>query len=760
MLDSKNGANFLRSERVPMAADEPSAAESLTYVLGVVRRQIFVVLVLMVLGVVFGAIFFVRAPQNYTATATLLINTRKIEIVQQPAVSDEMPMQTTGAVESQVELLKSDDVQLRVIRKLNLLEDQRFIGGNRSSFVRRLFHNIAPGYFKETPAPSEGEMQNLALKMFDDDMIVERVGVTYAIEIRFRSRYPDLSAEVANAVADAYIDMQRTSEYNAARRASDWLEERIPELRAKSEAAQKTVVDYKNAHNIVETASGQLIDDQRLVDMNVKLNAARDETLEAKARSDQFAALNGAGVSSAVASGSNGNFELLNKLRGEYIEISSKEAESSAKFGPNNLAIVGLRNQKAQLSSEIKEEIQRLKKTSESDYAAAQFREANVKKDFDAATAQAQEAKQAQVKLRELEASAHAFQDLYATYINRYNASLQQALSPISEASVISPATPLIQRDYKRTVQAAALFPIAGIMLGLGIALLREMLAGRVFLTSKSVQSRLGIACIGLLPKVHQGERTRWRTKKAQSGGDARTLVRGDRGISWTVVERPFSQFSEGVRSIKFAIDWENRSRSSRVVGITSAIANEGKSTVALAVAQMIANNGASVVLVDCDLRNPSLTRSIAPDATSGVVQLAFGRASLEQVVWKDPSTQLAFLPAIPNMGPPDPTSVLSSAELRRAFGELREKYQFVIVDLSPLAPVIDVCATIELVDAFVLVIEWGRTTADIVKRSLYALPVDSASILGAVLNKADIKTLATYDPYVTSYYFHKGDRQ
>ena len=211
---------------------------------------------------------------------------------------------------------------------------------------------------------------------------------------------------------------------------------------------------------------------------------------------------------------------------------------------------------------------------------------------------------------------------------------------------------------------------------------------------------------------------------------------------------------------MKLAIDLENRSRSSKVVGVTSAIANEGKSTVALAVAQMIANNGASVVLVDCDLRNPSLTRSIAPNAASGIVELAFGRASLEHVVWKDQSTQMAFLPAIPNMGPPDPPSVLSSAELRRAFDELREKYQFVIVDLSPLAPVIDVCATTELVDAYVLVIEWGRTTVDVVKRSLRAVPLVSESILGAVLNKADIKVLTTYDPYVTSYYFHKGDRQ
>ncbi len=763
MLDPKNGASVLSSEPVPpIAADEPSIPESIAHVLGVVRRQIIVVLVFALLGAAFGGIFLQHAPQNYTAKATLLINTRKIEIFQQPAVSDALSMQAVGAVESEVELLRSDEVALRVIKKLNLLEDPRFIGGNGPSFVRQLLHKLAPGYFAETPTLSEAELQNFAVEVFDGDLIVDRVGVTYAIEIEFRSRYPHLAAEVANAVADAYIDLQRTSEYSAARQASVWLEERIPELRAKSEAAQKAVIEYKNEHDIVETGGGQLLEDQRLGDMNLKLNTARDETLKAKARFEQFAALVGTGDPSAVTSGSNGNgvaSELLDKLRSKFLDVASKEAEFS-NLGLNNPAIISLRKQKAQLHSEIIEEIQRLKNTSESDYAAAQVREAQLKKVFDAAVARAQETRKAQVQLQELEASAHAYQDMYATYINRYNDSLQQAASPIAEASVISPATPLIQRDYKKTIQLAALFPVAGIMLGLGVALLREMLAGRVFLTSKSVQSRLRIACIGLLPKVHQGKWTRWQAKKAQSGADPRPLVRGDRGIGWTVVEHPFSQFSEGVRSIKFAIDLENRSRSSRVVGVTSAIANEGKSTVALAVAQMIANNGASAILVDCDLRNPSLTRSLAPNAASGIVELAFGRASLEHVVWKDQSTQMAFLPAIPHAGPPDPPSLLSSAEFRRVFDELREKYQFVIVDLSPLAPVIDVCATIDTVDAFVLVIEWGRTTVDIVKRSLRAVPLVSESILGAVLNKADIKVLATYDPCVTSYYYDNGNRQ
>ena len=173
-----------------------------------------------------------------------------------------------------------------------------------------------------------------------------------------------------------------------------------------------------------------------------------------------------------------------------------------------------------------------------------------------------------------------------------------------------------------------------------------------------------------------------------------------------------------------------------------------------------MARNGAQVIVVDCDLRNPSLTRSVAPDAAQGLVELVMDEASLENVVWKDRSTQLAFLPAIPHPGPPDPPSILSSSQLKRLFDELRKQYEYVIVDLSPLAPVVDVCATAELIDAYALVIEWGRTTVDVVQHALRAAPDIRKSLIGAVLNKANIKTLASYDPYLTGYYFDKGGRE
>jgi succinoglycan biosynthesis transport protein ExoP len=758
MLELNKGHMSLDGGLDVVTADEPSAAETFAYALGVIRRQIFVVLFFAMLGAALGAAVFFKAAPTYTATATLLVDTHKIEVLQQPAVSSEMPIGAMGAMESQIELLKSNQVALAVIKKLGLSEDPRFVGNGRPSVVRGLIYKYFHLFPPDQSPPSDTDRLERALKIFKRNLTVERVGAAYAIEVGFGWKYPDLAAQVANGVADAYNDLQRTSESDAARQASDWLETRIPELRSKSEAAQRAVVEYKTEHNIVETGNGQSIKDQHLADLNAKLNAARDETFKAKTRLDQLAAVGSASDLGATGNAliSNGDKnDVLSTLRNKYFEVAAKEVDASTKLGPNNPTIVSLHNQKAQLRSAILDEIQRLKQSSRSDYEAAVLRESELKNEFDAAVSQSQAANQAQVKLQELEASARAYQDLYNTFLSRYNASLQQAVSPVAGASVITPATPLLEEDYKKTFKLAALFPIAGLALGLGVALMREFLAGHVFRTSKSVQSRLRMACIGILPKVEAAQRPK-RLKRTQSDAAPRTLARADRAISWTVVDYPLSRFSEGVRSIKLAIDMDNRSRSVKVIGFTSAVPNEGKSTVALAVGQLIARNGASVIVVDCDLRNPSLTRSVASHATGGIVELVAGEASFEDVVWTDQSTQMAFLPAVPRPGPPDPPTILASVELKRIFDQLRTMYEFVVVDLSPIAPVVDVCATTELIDSYVLVIEWGRTTIDVVEHALRAAPDISKSILGAVLNKANIRELGRYDPYLSGYYYTK----
>ena len=173
MLDTKNQPHFLRSETVPIAADETSAAELLANALGVVRRQVFVVFGFALLGVALGGIYLALASPKYTATAKLLVDTRKMELIQQPAVYDEASIQSIGAMESQVELLRSDEVALRVIRKLNLAEDPRFIGDSVESVVRSLLHRVAPGYFGEPPALSEDERQSSARELFAKSLSVD-----------------------------------------------------------------------------------------------------------------------------------------------------------------------------------------------------------------------------------------------------------------------------------------------------------------------------------------------------------------------------------------------------------------------------------------------------------------------------------------------------------------------------------------------------------------------------------------------------------
>src|SRR5262249_50598571 len=160
-------------------------------------------------------------------------------------------------------------------------------------------------------------------------------------------------------------------------------------------------------------------------------------------------------------------------------------------------------------------------------------------------------------------------------------------------------------------------------------------------------------------------------------------------------------------------------------IAFTSTLPNEGKSTVAAGVAQVIAQSGSSVILVDCDLRNPSLSVSLAPNADFGLVDVISGKMALGDAIWTDPATKLAFLPAMAMAKPrlAQTNEILASDATKRLFDNLRLSYDYVVVDLSPLAPVADVRATTNLVDSYVFVVEWGRTNTSTVQRTLRNAP-------------------------------------
>jgi succinoglycan biosynthesis transport protein ExoP len=220
------------------------------------------------------------------------------------------------------------------------------------------------------------------------------------------------------------------------------------------------------------------------------------------------------------------------------------------------------------------------------------------------------------------------------------------------------------------------------------------------------------------------------------------------------VINAPFSRFAEGFRSIKLASDLANfGAGSNKVLGITSALPNEGKSTISEALAQTLAQSGCRTLLIDGDIRNPSLTARLTPAAQGGLIHVVIGQADWRDVVWIDPQTNLHFLPCAITSRFSNSSDLLASQQMEDLFQQLRQHFDRIVLDLSPLAPVVDVRATRGLADSYILVIEWAKSKIDIVERVLGETPVVRERMLGAVLNKVNVSVMSRYDTYGAAYY-------
>ena len=242
-------------------------------------------------------------------------------------------------------------------------------------------------------------------------------------------------------------------------------------------------------------------------------------------------------------------------------------------------------------------------------------------------------------------------------------------------------------------------------------------------------------------------------------GADPRSIGSAPR-IMHIVWDQPSSLYAEAIRAIKLTVDQITAGKDgqdAKVIGLTSCVANEGKSSIAAAMAMLIARSGARVVLVDCDVRNPTLSRALAPDARVGMMDVIAGASPLADAVWTDSARNLAFLPAVHNAALPHSTEMLACDSAKSLFGMLQIKYDYVIVDLAPFAAGMDVRATSNLVDSYLMVIEWGVTKVDAVQYALRHAPLVRENIIGAVLNKVDIAAMHRYDSHGVDYYYGRS---
>jgi succinoglycan biosynthesis transport protein ExoP len=747
----------METEQASRGLEYVSPAELYAALLGFVRRQYKVIAFATLLSLALGIGYLFTAPPRYTASAVMVIDTHRNQVFQPQSPMGDLPVDSE-TVDTQIEIMKSENVALNVIKDLHLDEDPEFTSpspGLLNSAIGLVTSLLTFWMPADHEPPSEFARTRAALGTFQSRMSLKRVGLTYSIEIDFQSLSPDRAAQVANAVAEAYVADALDAKYQSTRRAANWLQDRLKELREQSANAERAAIDYKAKNNIVES-SGRLMNEQQLAELNSSLIQARAQTAEAKARLERIEGIIAsgdaglAGTAAATVTDTLHN-EVIIKLRQQYLDYSAKEADFSRKYGSTHLAAVNLRNTMREIRKSIVDELGRIAETYKSEYAIAKTREASVQKSLSEIIAESQTTNEAQVTLRALDSGAQTSRALYDNFLQRYMESVQQQSFPVTEARVITKATRPLLKSAPRTGLILAVATMGGMILGVGIGMLREI-SDSVFRTSTQVEQHLHTTCLAVVPVVKPAKRSAAQEGDTDASAQRRGFLR-DNGPLWTVVDAPFSAFAEAIRGIKVAADLSRVVKANNVIGVTSSLPNEGKSTIAMALAEVIAHGGGRVVLVDCDLRNPSLSRRLTPTANAGFLEVLSAGAQLDAVMWTDRSTKFSFLPAVVRARLAQSSEILASHATRQVFETLREAYDYVIVDLSPLAPVVDVRAMTHLVDSFVFVVEWGRTKIDIAEHALAGAQVVYENLLGVVLNKVDFKVLGRYDGNRQSYY-------
>ena len=363
-----------------------------------VRRRALVILYSVLIMTILGVFYFLLVPAPYTAVASLEIDTRRFQLFQHAENFGEKMIDSAAAVESQLEILKSENIALRVVKKLNLADDPEFGQGNSIPVIGRLL-----GQRSDT----ESARTRNAIKVIENSLRVQRLGMAFIIEINFQSIHSERAAEIANAIAEAYIADQLDSKYEATRQGSKWLEGRLGELRGQVANAQKAVIGYKAENNLVEDTKGRPITEQQLSNLNNQLTATRAKKTEVRTQLERISKILSNETSDAttinVAADIVSNNALITKLRAQYFENASRESEWSEKYGRDNLTVVNLRNSMRAIGRAVRDELKRTEESLKNDYDAASETEKSLEEQLQKAVVQSQGSGKAQVTLRQLE---------------------------------------------------------------------------------------------------------------------------------------------------------------------------------------------------------------------------------------------------------------------------------------------------------------------------------------------------------------------
>jgi polysaccharide biosynthesis transport protein len=688
---------------------------------------------LLVMGVV--AISTLRSTPIYEAVGSIAINKMDPVTFNLKDSSSSVDYYDPTDLDTEVRILKSDLLALQVIRQLNLDKQPEFEAKGKPS----------PSSLELTTDAMQPDSARTSavLATFKGNLQVALVPNTRIIEVRYRSPDKNIAARVVNTLANTYVEQNFKTRFESTMQASDWLSKQLVDLQIKVETSQEKLVKYQKEHEILGIDEKQNITTAKLDELNRELTTAESVRMEKESiyhlvqtgDSDSIAAA--ANVDGA-SRGSSANSALLEKLREQQADLKIQVAQLNTQFGPSYPKLAQLNSQLKEVDAEIQTEIRKVAARLRGDYLAAVQRESMLRTALEQQKQEANKLNESAIEYSLLKRDVDANRTLSEGLLERLKeagvtAGLRSNNFRIVDVARV-PTSPSGPNLLKNLAFALAL----GLSTGIGLAFLLESMDNTVR-TPEQAQTISALPSLGMIPLGS-------RSTREMSGNQKLALASSKEAVELVTQSRPRSQMAESYRALRTSLLLTFAGGPPTVILITSALPEEGKTTTSVNCAIVLAQKGTRVLLIDADLRRPSIHKTLGMGPKIGLSNVLTGAATLQQAII--PSTilpELFILPA--GTPPPNPAELLASAKMKNVLAELRKQYDHIVIDSPPTLSVTDAVVMSTDADAVVLVIRSGHTTKPALRRARDILLQVNARVCGVLVNAVDLSS--------PDYYYH-----
>ena len=695
----------------------------------------------LVIGIVAGifaivAIASLRQTPVYEAVGQIVVNKADSNLI---TFKDSMPVvdyYDQSDLDTEVRILQSDLLALQVVRQLNLDKRPEF-GGHPEQKQPNLVAD---------PLQNDSNRTSALLGAFRGNLRVALIPNTRIIEIHYNSTDPQLAASAVNTLAATYVEQNFKTKFESTMQASDWLSKQLVDLQMKVETSQEKLVRYQKEHEILGIDEKQNITTEKLDEVNKEMTSAEFDRMQKEAVYRQTQSGDPEAVAAAIIAGNIGGgngTSLLDKLREQQANLRIQVAELSTQLGPAYPKVAQLNSQLKEIDRQVQTEINKAVDHLRGEYEAALQRETMLRGSFEKQKQEANKLNESAIEYSLLKRDVESNRTLYEGLLEKLKeagvtAGLRSNNFRIINAARVptAPSEPNIPRNL-----AFAL--VLGAISGVGLAFLLENMDNTVR-TPEQAQAISALPSLGMIPLGS-------KSTNRGPGGTRLALTSSKEAVEMVTQVRPQSQMAESYRALRTSLLLSNLGAPPKVVMVTSARPQEGKTTTSINTAIVLAQKGTRVLLVDADLRRPSVHKTLGMGPRSGLSNVLTGSATLQQTVVTSPVLPNLFvLPA--GSPPPNPAELLASSNMRDLLAELREQYDHIVIDTPPTLSVTDAVVLSPRADATILVIRSGQTTKQALRRSRDILMQVNAHVAGVLLNAVDLTS-----PDYYYYYEYQG---